>query len=200
MEQLKKRILEISQKKKLSHISSCLSVLPILQSTLSTQQPEDLVILDNAHAHLAHLVVKEELAKEPYELGMGAKFDAEELVEKYGIHCDREAGCSASGGSLGHGLGISIGFALANRDRQVSCIVSDGSLMEGSNWEALRIASELHLPNLKIHANLNGHTAVADIDVNKLGSRLKAFYPGINIHLTENGEGFEGVQGHYKVI
>lgn len=156
--------------------------------------------MDNAHAHLAHLVVKEELAKEGYDLGMGAKFDAEELVQKYGIHCDRAAGCDASGGSLGHGIGIAIGYALARPNQSVAVIVSDGSMMEGSNWEALRIASELHLPNLEIHANLNGYTAVAAIDVNRLGSRLKAFYPGIQIHLTDNGEGFEGVAGHYRVL
>lgn len=205
-ERLKNRILEISKKYKLSHIGSCLSVLPILKHIYSKKQSSDLVILDNAHAHIAHLVVREEEAVEGYILGMGAKLDVDDLIKKNGIHCDRSVGCDASGGSLGHGIGISIGLSLADRTRKVFCVVSDGSMMEGSNWEALRIKDSLKLENLKIYGNINGFTAVAawtQQDLDKFMDRYTAFggdRSTWDMWLTTNGAGFEGVQGHYKTL
>ena len=137
---MKDKILEISKKLGLSHIGSCLSVLPILEEIYLKKKPEDKVQLCGAHSHLAHLVVRYDMDK----LWVGADDNLiygkiEDIIKEHGIHCDRKAGCDASGGSLGHGIGISIGYALANPDITVYCIVSDGSMMEGSNWEALRI-------------------------------------------------------------
>jgi transketolase N-terminal domain/subunit len=109
-----------------------------------------------------------------------------------------KAGCDASGGSLGHGLGIGIGYALADRKRDVYVIVSEGSMMEGSSWEALRIIDDLKLTNVKIHTNFNGYSAVAKIDDITLAERMKAFVPDITVHFTKNGEGFDGIEGHYK--
>ena len=89
IQKLTNRILEISRKNDLSHVGSCLSVLPLLIEIYENKAPEDLVVLDGAHSHLAHLVVMEELLREGYELGMGSKFDAEEKLKEFGIHCDR---------------------------------------------------------------------------------------------------------------
>lgn len=188
----KQRILDISKKLGLSHVGSNLSCLPILEEIYDKKKTSDVVILDNAHAHLAHLVVME-------ECGESYAGEAKELIEKYGIHCDVRAACDASGGSLGHGLGISIGYALADRTRDVYCIVSDGSMMEGSNWEALRIANDLRLSNIHVYCNFNGYTAVAERDPDKL-ARNMAYYAEflvIQYRRTDNGEGFEGVAGHY---
>src|ERR1035437_2635506 len=143
-----KEILRISKKLGLSHIGSCLSVLPILEEIYKIKNPKDKVIMGNAHAHLSHL-----LFTNPKK--------AEQLIKSYGIHCDKRAGCDAYGGSLGHEIGLSIGMALVNRKRNVYCIVSDGSMMEGSNWEALRIMSDLGIRNIKIYCNFNGYTAVS---------------------------------------
>lgn len=191
----KDRILEISKKLGLSHISSNLSCLPILEEIYEKKKPGDIVILDNAHAHLAHLVVKE--SKEWDEPMANA------MIQQYGIHCDRKAGCDASGGSLGHGLGIGIGCAIANPDKQVYVVVSDGSMMEGSNWEALRITSKMQLENIYIYCNFNGYTAVDEIDTNDLFFyKIRSFAPDLKISYfdTDNGEGFSGVQGHYKKL
>jgi transketolase N-terminal domain/subunit len=54
----KDRIIQISKKLDLSHIGSNLSCLPVLEAIYKEKKPEDIVILDNAHAHLAHLVVR----------------------------------------------------------------------------------------------------------------------------------------------
>lgn len=190
------RILEISKKLGLAHISSCISVLPILEEIYEKKKPEDKVLLDGAHAHLAHLIVRDEWVGD----GLESNLVIEDVIKDFGIHCDKRAGCDASGGSLGHGIGISIGMALTDREKIVYCIVSDGSMQEGSNWEALRIKKQLRLDNLKIYCNFNGYTAVAEIDRDDLVKRMKAFCEDIEVRYTENGEGFDGVQGHYKKI
>jgi transketolase len=192
----KERILEISKKHHLAHIGSCLSVLPILEEIYQKKKPQDKVVMDNAHAHLAHLVIMEEDTRGD-STGLIRGIDAEEMLKAYGIHCDRQAGCAASGGSLGHGIGISIGMALTKRERNIFCIVSDGSMQEGSNWEALRIKEQLHLDNLHIYTNFNGYTAVAKIDPYRLAARMRAFTP-ITVRFTDNGlPELQGLKGHY---
>lgn len=188
---LEDRILEISKKKKLSHIGSNISILPVLIDIYEHKKRGDIVILDNAHAHLAHLVVKEH-----YE-GMKR---IQWVLTHWGIHCDRKAGCDASGGSLGHALGIGIGLALINRSRAVYVVVSDGSMMEGSNWEALRLRDKLQLKNLKIYCNFNGFSAMEAVDVLSLECRMRAFGADPEVFWTDNGKEFAGAAGHYKVL
>ncbi|HZR95252.1 MAG TPA: thiamine pyrophosphate-dependent enzyme [Gaiellaceae bacterium] len=65
-----------------------------------------------------------------------------------GHHPDRMLvpGVAVSSGSLGHGLPIATGVALAGRRTFV--LVGDGELDEGSNWEAVQYAGRIRLPNL----------------------------------------------------
>ena len=184
--ELKNKVLEISKKLGLAHIGSCLSVLPILEEIYKKKNIEDKVILSAAHSHLAHLFF--------------LNVDVEKMLDKYGTHCDIRAGCDASGGSLGHGIGIGIGMAIVNRHRTIYVICTDGSLQEGSEWEALRIKKELKLDNLKVIVNMNGYTALAKIDKEELSNRLKVFCPDIDIRYTSNTKEFDGIYGHYKVL
>lgn len=200
-EGIKQYVIDISRELGLAHIGSNLSVISILQEIYIKKNSQDIVILDNAHAHLAHLLcMSNDTYKDQFGETTNRNMDFKHLIEKYGIHCDRQAGCDATGGSLGHGIGIGIGYALVNRLRNVYVVVSDGSMMEGSNWEALRIKGDLMLGNLKIWCNLNSYTAVAQIDRDTLVRRMKAFCEDIEVRYTNNGEGFEGIEGHYKVI
>lgn len=70
---------------------------------------------------------------------------AERSVEK-GL----EAGC----GALGHGLPMAVGMAfgakLQRKDYRVYCIVGDGEMQEGSNWEAAQFAVKQKLSNLTV--------------------------------------------------
>jgi transketolase len=65
-----------------------------------------------------------------------------------GYHPDRTlvppAGIGS--GSLGHGLPIAVGSALTGR--RVYCLVGDGELDEGSNWEAVQYAGRIQLSGL----------------------------------------------------
>jgi len=69
-------------------------------------------------------------------------------------HCDREKvpGVDATTGSLGQGLSISCGLALGAKLRgigqRVFCILGDGELDEGQNWEAAMFAAHHRLGNL----------------------------------------------------
>jgi transketolase len=72
-------------------------------------------------------------------------------------------GVELSTGSLGHGLPVGVGMALAaRRDEEswrVFVVMSDGECDEGSNWEAILFAGHHHLENL-----------VAIVDYNKIQS------------------------------
>lgn len=69
-------------------------------------------------------------------------------------HCDREKvpGVDATTGSLGQGLSIACGLALGAKlsgtDQRVFCILGDGELDEGQNWEAALFAAHQCLGNL----------------------------------------------------
>lgn len=76
-------------------------------------------------------------------------------------HCLKLPGVEVSTGSLGQGLSISVGMALAARldgkDHKVFCLMGDGEQQEGQIWEAAMEAGHYHLDNL-----------VAIIDWNRL--------------------------------
>ena len=73
---------------------------------------------------------------------------------KMGIHLDanKVVGVDASTGSLGHGLSIALGTALAARvlgkDYKTYCILGDGECDEGSNWEAAMAIAHYNATNV----------------------------------------------------
>jgi transketolase len=68
-------------------------------------------------------------------------------------------GVEVSTGSLGHGLPIAIGMALAARSAgagsRVFCLLSDGECDEGSNWEGILFAPHHKLSNLCVVVDFN---------------------------------------------
>jgi len=77
------------------------------------------------------------------------------------MHLDSQKvkGCDASTGSLGHGLAISVGLAVGAKMNKKSyrtyCMVGDGELCEGTNWEAAIIATHHKLDNLTLFVDRN---------------------------------------------
>lgn len=193
---LKQRILDISKKFGSTHISSCLNVVEYLEMVYSTKAHDDVVILSNGHAGLALYVILEKFKGK----------DAEVLFEKHGTHPNRDIkdGIVCSTGSLGQGLPIALGMALANKKRDVYCFTSDGEWAEGSMWEALSIAAEQMVNNLIILVISNGFSAYKEVDQDRLEWRIAGFvrerYPKVSFVRVQNPEGFEGIDGHYRKI
>ena len=98
----------------------------------------------------------------------------------YGGHPDRNkvSGVVASTGSLGHGLPITIGRILANRQNNLKqrsfCLVGDGELNEGSSWESLMLAENFKLNELCLIVDNNNSTTRAVTPFN-LEEKLKSF-------------------------
>ncbi len=92
-------------------------------------------------------------------------------------------GIDASTGSLGQGLSLSLGIALAARmDKKnycVYCMVGDGELQEGSNWEAIMSAGHYLMGNLVLIVDANKVQAVHwthnIMGVEPLDKKLEAF-------------------------
>ena len=109
---------------------------------------DDIFILSSGHASLAMYVCIEKY----YGI------NAEMLFEKHGghPHRDEENKIYCSTGSLGLGLPIALGRALANRTRKVWVLISDGEAAEGSIWESLKTIQELGIDNIEVFVNTNG--------------------------------------------
>lgn len=194
LKKLKKRIIDISYRHRLSHLGSCLTALPILKHIYETKLPDEKVVLSAGHSALALYVLLEHLYG----------YDAEKMLEQMGIHQERciEKGIHVSGGSLGCGILIAVGMALADRQKDVHCLITDGEAAEGSVWEALAFAYKARLFNLKVHLNANGYSAYDVVDVDNLVKRIKAFYPTVEIHHTNSNYLLfaVGLDSHYKVM
>jgi transketolase len=87
-------------------------------------------------------------------------------------------GVRVATGSLGQGISVATGAALAkkqnNDDNLVYCLTGDGELQEGQNWEAAMFAAYHEVDNLVVTVDYNGKQIDGPVDeVMKLGD-LKA--------------------------
>lgn len=174
----RKRILEISQQVTALHIApafSCLEIVDVIyHDLLNTDEFRgDEFIMSKGHGVVAQYVVLEDLGILP--TGALAGYCKPEALLPLGAHPDRGTpGIVASTGSLGHGLSMAVGMALAEKlrgsDACIYCLLSDGEMQEGSTWEAMMMAMNLKLDNL-----------VAFVDNNDFGglSRLSADNPAV---------------------
>ena len=95
-----------------------------------------------------------------------------------GAHPDRNQvpGVETSTGSLGHGLPMAVGMALALRlkqsERRIYVLIGDGESNEGSIWEAILLAGHRHLSNLTCIA-INNHSS--SIEFGDLATKFAPF-------------------------
>ncbi len=88
--------------------------------------------------------------------------DYTRLGSPFGDHPDMKkvTGVDFSSGSLGHGLSVGVGLALAarvqRRDHRVYCLLGDGELAEGQIWEAAMSAAHFGLGSLVAIVDRNG--------------------------------------------
>lgn len=161
-------VLNMTHKAKASHIGSCFSIadiLAVLYSSVLRIDPSypdwterDRFILSKGHAAAALYAVLAEFGFFPKEWLDAYCQDGSKLCG----HISYEVpGVEVSTGSLGHGLSIGCGMALAGkRDKKsyrIFVLLSDGECDEGSTWEAVLFASHHRLDNL-----------IAIVDYNKI--------------------------------
>jgi transketolase len=136
----------------------------------------DLFLLSKGHAALGYYCVLGQLGYFP--AADVERFGA--YGSTFGCHPDRlkVPGVEASCGSLGHGIGIAVGMAMALRiqksDRRVFVLVGDGEANEGSVWEAIMVASDQQLSNLTILYDHN-RSQTRCLQIPNPGERLAAF-------------------------
>lgn len=165
---LRSRIIETSHKAGIPHLGSCLSCVDILTALyfsvlrIDPKNPRamdrDRFILSKGHGAPALFQV----------LAMRG-FYPEKMLETYGedggLFAEHPpapnelAGIEAATGSLGHGLPMALGMALAGRIKKLNyhvyAVLSDGECNEGSVWEAAMLAAAQKVSHLCIIIDFN---------------------------------------------
>jgi transketolase len=187
-DRIRRIVIEQSKRANVGHIGSSLSVADILGTLYAgllrgdgPADPErDRMVLSKGHASLA-------LYAALHETGV---IDGDELESfcadgsRLGTHPDHVLpGVDFSTGSLGHGLSLATGSALAARlsgsARRTFVLMSDAECNEGSVWEAVMFAAHHRLGSLVVVVDVNGQQALGYtrdvLDLSPLEERWRAF-------------------------
>jgi len=184
LKKLRNRILEVALRDGMGHIPSALSILGIvweLYDKIMTK--DDQFILSKGHGCMALYAVLEEKGLLDWSTKLWG-------------HPKRGGAILASTGSLGHGLPMAVGLALAKKIKgevgKVYCLIGDGECNEGTTWESYNLMKYLRLDNLKVIVDDNG-TSLFD--------QIK--FPEFEYRKTIKGDGVPYLQGrewHNKKI
>jgi transketolase len=186
---LRQTILRMARAGSAVHIACAFSLVEVLAVLYRThlrlgESPRaplrDYLVLSKGHGVMAQYACLHELG-----------WLGDEAIDNYfgdgtclkGLSDAHVPGLEVSSGSLGHGLSVGVGLALAAKRQQTGqrcvAIVGDGELNEGSIWEALLFAAHFHLSNLLVIVDANGYQAMGRTDeVMQLGciaDKLTAF-------------------------
>lgn len=183
---LEKRVVELTYKNGLTHLSSCLNCVNLIDEIYSKKDDLDPFVMGIGHASLALYVVLEKYGW----------CDAEEMVKKHGVHASRDLGHGiwVSCGSLGQSETVAVGLALADPKRTVWLVTSDGSCAEGATNEAILFGKK-NCPNLNITVVFNGYGAYSKISWSELPTEH-----GVDLHYVDQSrypEFLRGLNGHY---
>ena len=157
------------------HIGGDMSIMEILVELYFDQMnispgnqndpDRDLFVLSKGHSVEAYYSV---LAKKGFFPLQEVKDQFSKFGSTYIGHPNNKLpGIEMNSGSLGHGLPVCVGMALAGkrdgRDYRVYTDMGDGELAEGSIWEAAMAAHQYHLDNLcavidRNHLQISGNT------------------------------------------
>lgn len=165
---VRKTILRMVHASGSSHVGSCLSTVEILyalyfrvmnvDSAAPRREDRDRFILSKGHASAALYATLAERGYFPKEYL--DKFYTDDGVLPGHVDMTAVPGLEASAGSLGHGLPIAVGMAIANRQTgnpgRIYVLLGDGECNEGSVWEAAMLAAQLELANLTAIVDFNG--------------------------------------------
>ena len=113
-------------------------------------------------------------------------------------------GVRIASGSLGQGLSVAVGAALSkklNGDKNlVYCLMGDGELQEGQNWEAIMFASSNKVDNIIATIDLNGQQIDGSTDdvlnLGDLKNKFSAF--GWEVIKCDNGNDIDEIKDKLK--
>lgn len=143
------------------HYGGALSVVEVLLALhaemgggATNVDRENVVLLSKGHAAIAlYAVLKHVGILEDVDLGEYGQFGR----GLEGHPCMLETkGVSFSSGSLGQGLSVGLGLALARPDSHVWVVMGDGECQEGQPWEAAQLAARYAAANLHAIVDNNG--------------------------------------------
>lgn len=181
---MRRKILDISFQCKLStHLGGGLSIVDILATLygsvlrIDPTQPHweerDRFILSKGHGVLGYFSALLAAGLISEEVFATFQTNGSDLIAHPVMNLD--LGIESSNGSLGHGLSLGTGLALAARKKgqhhKVYVLMGDGECNEGSVWEGIMLAAQLKLDNL-----------IAIVDYNKLQS------DGNSTHIIDLGD------------
>lgn len=189
---IRRIVVSESKRANVGHIGSALSIADILAALYggildlpADRSEQDRLVLSKGHAALALYAALELTGRVP--AGTTGTYCADGTL--LGVHPERDLDAvDFCTGSLGHGLPIAVGAALAARlqrsTRRAFVVMSDGELNEGSVWEAAMFAAHHRLANLVVIVDLNGQQAMGYtrdvLDLDAPGQRWRSF--GWDVH------------------
>ena len=184
--ELRRMIVDMTVKGRDGHIPSAFSIVDLVAfmyrhvlcvSPEKINDPNrDYFVLSKGHGCQALYAIL-------FERGFISLEDINNFCTSVGIlgehpDCTKVPGVEASTGSLGHGLGLTIGIALANRILQKEnmhyVILGDGESQEGSVWEAAHIAAGHHLNRLCAVVDWN-ESGMQLLPIDNIPDKWKAF-------------------------
>lgn len=183
--EIRKNILRVSQASGHGHVPTCFSIVELLYAVYETIRHDpanpawegrDISILSKGHASLGLYCVLAHFGY--FEVGRVYSFGS--FMSDFGCHPDRlkVPGVEVSTGSLGHGIAVGVGMALAaklkNNGRRVVVLIGDGESNEGTVWESLMVAANLKLDNLSILFD-NNRSQERCLPVENPAARFRAF-------------------------
>jgi transketolase len=163
-----------------AHLGGSFSIIEILMALYeNVLREEDKFILSKAHASFPLCLLLRARGFHP-KLTTHLELDSDN-----GIHCTT--------GSLGHGLPIATGMAMARKrlgqPGRIYVMISDGECQEGTTWESLLIAAKHCLDNLVVLIDYNKMQALSSLEdalpLDNLPAKFKAF----NWDCTEVNDG-----------
>ncbi len=209
----RRRILDISQQVSALHIGSaysCTEIVDCIYYALMRREEgslgPDTFLMSKGHGCMIQYVILE-------ELGILSRADLDAYCTragKLGVHPDYgNPGIVAATGSLGHGLAMACGMAVAekarNSDGTIYAVLSDGEVQEGSTWEAVLMASSLRLDNIVAIVDNNdfqslGRTSETHPSFYPLLDKFRAFgWEAAEVDGHDSAAIFTAISGRRKV-
>lgn len=186
---LRKTVLEMAYTGSTAHVACAFSLVEILAVLYRSHLrlgdgpgwPErDYLVLSKGHGVMAQYACLCELGW--LSEGDVGRYFADGTRLK-GLSDAHVPGLEVSSGSLGHGLSVGVGLALAavrrGSGQRVFAVVGDGEINEGAIWESLLFAAHFRLSNLMVIVDANGHQAMGRtcevIDLGQIVDKFTAF-------------------------